>query len=121
MAAHPQACRLTGNAGEAAAANFLRRLGYEILERQYRFNHGEIDLVARDGSELVFVEVKTRRTEHFGRAEETVTPKKQELLRRTAEGYVDDKKFEDVSCRFDVIAVQVRNGKAEITHFKNAF
>ncbi len=113
--------RVTGNAGEFAAADFLKRLGYKILERQYRFNHGEIDVVARDGGEIVFVEVKTRRSERFGRAEESVTPKKQELLRRTAEGYVEEKKCLNVPCRFDVVAVQVRNGKAEITHFKNAF
>lgn len=121
MAANPHSRRVTGNAGEAAAANFLERLGYEILERQYHYNHGEIDVIARDGSELVFVEVRTRRSERFGKAEETVTPKKQELLRRTAEGYVEEKNCVNISCRFDVVAVQVRNGRAEIRHFKNAF
>ncbi len=121
MTANPRSRRVTGNAGETAAVKFLERLGYEILGRQYYFNHGEIDIVARDAGELVFVEVKTRRSERFGRAEETVTPKKQELLRRTAEGYVAEKNCINSSCRFDVVAVQVHDGKAEITHFKNAF
>jgi putative endonuclease len=121
MTANPRSRRVTGNAGETAAVKFLERLGYDILERQYYYNHGEIDVIARDAGELVFVEVKTRRSERFGRAEESVTPLKQELLRRTAEGYVEEKKCVNVPCRFDVVAVQVRNGKAEITHYKNAF
>ena len=72
--------RLIGNGGELDAVSFLRRRGFAILDRNYIFNHGEIDVVAKDGDVLVFVEVKTRRSTRFGLPEEAVTPAKQELI-----------------------------------------
>jgi putative endonuclease len=113
--------RKTGNAGEEAAAEYLIRNGFTILERNYVFNHGEIDIVAREGEELVFVEVKLRRSAAFGSAVEGVTPRKQELVRRTAEGYVYERNLTDVSCRFDVVAMDGEKGRIEILHLRNAF
>ena len=113
--------RAIGDSGERDAVLFLRRQGFAILDRNYTFNHGEIDVVAKDGDDLVFVEVKLRRAARFGLPEEGVTPAKQELIRRTAEGYVQEKKLNNVSCRFDVVAINVEKGIKKFVHYKNAF
>ena len=113
--------RAIGNSGERNAVSFLERQGFAILDRNYTFDHGEVDVVAKDGDELVFVEVKLRRTTRFGLPEEAVTPAKQELIRRTAEGYVQEKKLNNISCRFDVIAIIDENGLKKFVHYKNAF
>jgi putative endonuclease len=113
--------RNIGKDGERSALSFLEHRGYTILDRNYTFNHGEIDIVARDKDELVFVEVKMRRNPQFGSPEESVTPAKQELLRRTAEGYVLEKGLENCSCRFDVVAIRNENGLKTFVHYKNAF
>lgn len=73
-----------GRLGEALAATYLEQRGMEILARNWRCQHGEIDLVARDGRDTVFVEVKTRRTEAFGHPFEAITPRKLGRLRRLA-------------------------------------
>lgn len=110
-----------GKLGEDVAVAFLKRNGYEIIERNYYHQHGEIDIVAREGKVLVFVEVKARRSTAFGRPEESVTPKKQELLRRTAEGYMLDRNIGEAECRFDVVAVVLQNGTAECELFRDCF
>ena len=113
--------RKIGKDGEELAGSFLERQGYTILQRNYTFNHGEIDIVAQDKDELVFVEVKMRRNPKFGLPEESVMPAKQELLRRTAEGYVQEKKLENCSCRFDVVGIRDEKGIITFVHYKNAF
>ena len=113
--------RAIGNSGERDAVLFLQRQGFAILDRNYTFHHGEVDIVAKDGNDLVFVEVKLRRTTRFGLPEEAVTPAKQELIRRTAEGYVQEKNLDNISCRFDVVAINVENGITKFVHYKNAF
>jgi putative endonuclease len=113
--------RAIGNSGERNAVSFLQRQGFAILDRNYTFDHGEVDVVARDGDVLVFVEVKLRRNTRFGLPEEAVTPAKQELIRRTAEGYVQEKKLNNISCRFDVVAINVEKGVKRFVHYKNAF
>ncbi len=113
--------RNKGKIGEEAALNFLKQNGYEILEQNYYYNHGEIDIVAKNENVLVFVEVKSRRSTTFGEPEESVTPKKQELLRRTAEGYVTEKNIGEMDCRFDVVSVVMSGGKAECKILKDCF
>ncbi|MDP1677529.1 MAG: YraN family protein [Bacteroidota bacterium] len=113
--------RNKGKIGEDVAVNYLKQNGYEILEQNYYYNHGEIDIVAKDGKVLVFVEVKSRRSVRFGEPEESVTPKKQELLRRTAEGYVIEKNIGEIDCRFDVVSVVMNEGKADCKVLKNCF
>lgn len=113
--------RERGTAGETSAVRFLELRGMKILCRNYRFERGEIDVVAEDGRELVFVEVKTRRTKSYGEPEEAVNAKKQAQLRKVAEGYLFEHRIDDRPCRFDVVAIFFHNGKAEIKHFKNAF
>ncbi|MDD8019230.1 MAG: YraN family protein [Bacteroidota bacterium] len=110
-----------GAIGEQAAEKFLIGKGYQILERNYFYQHGEIDIIAKDQETFVFVEVKTRRSAHFGKPEESVTPKKQELLRRTAEGYVLQKNLPNIDCRFDVVSIVLDGDKAQFNLFKNCF
>jgi len=116
-----QELRKTGKLGEDIAAEYLRQNGYEIIEQNYYYNHGEIDIVAKDGTTLVFVEVKSRRSTKFGEPEESVTPKKQELLRRTAEGYVLKRNIGEINCRFDVVSIVFGKGTSECKILKNCF
>jgi putative endonuclease len=113
--------REKGKIGEDAAIEFLKKQGFEILEQNYYYNHGEIDIIAKENGVLVFVEVKSRHSTRFGEPQESVTPKKQELLRRTAEGYVVERNIGEMECRFDVVAVLFTDGGTECTHFKNCF
>jgi putative endonuclease len=110
-----------GREGERIAVDFLVKKGYRIVRRNYRFGRGEIDIVAQDGAELVFVEVKTRRTSTFGEPEEAVTRKKQSQIRTVAEGYLFEHAIDDQPCRFDVIAVTCKKNEYFISHLENAF
>ena len=113
--------RAKGAAGEELAANFLTQQGYRILERNYRFERCEIDLVAQDGNELVFVEVKARHSEKFGSPEESVTDEKEERLKKAAEGYLVERGIENQPCRFDVVAITFAGGKPHIRLIQNVF
>jgi putative endonuclease len=95
-----------GRTGERLAAQTLERQGYRLLEHNFRCRHGEIDLVAEDGQDLVFVEVKTRRGTAFGRPEEAVTLHKQRKLLEIAAYYLDLHSCADRAWRVDVVAVQ---------------
>jgi putative endonuclease len=111
-----------GRTGEDIACEHLRKKGYEIVERGFRLFRGEIDVVARDGDTLVFVEVKTRADESHGRPEESVTPSKQRQIRRLAQGYLVRNGCGDVACRFDVVAILFRApDDYRLEHFKDAF
>ena len=113
--------RCQGKAGEDLAASFLENRGFKIIARNYRFERGEIDLIAEEGDELVFVEVKARRSTIFGAPEDAVTERKQEQVHTVADGYLFERDIENRPCRFDVIAIEFKNGKAEIRHIQNAF
>ena len=120
--------KTTGDRGEALAADFLEANGYRVIERNYRFNREEVDLVCfqpyddyTQGGELVFVEVKARRGLGYGRPEEAVTRDKQEAIFRVAEAYLHETKLEGALVRFDVIAVLFGAGEPQIEHFENAF
>lgn len=109
-----------GRWGEEQAAAFLQRRGYQILERNARTPYGEIDLLARQGDLLVFVEVKTRSSASYGFPEESVTPAKQAHLLAAAQAYLQEHPALDGDWQVDVIAVQVRPGQAPaIRHFEN--
>ncbi len=99
-----------GRTGERLAAEALTRRGYCILEQNYRCRHGEIDLVAEEGQDLVFVEVKTRRGAAYGLPEEAVTARKRQKLREVAGHYLDAHSCADRSWRIDVVAVQLSSG-----------
>lgn len=111
-----------GRRGERAAAWFLRLRGYRILGRNLRYPHGEIDIVARRGGIVAFVEVRTRATADPVPPEQTVTPPKQRHLRAAARQYLARNPDPALSYRFDIIGVLCPpRGKAHITHFPDAF
>ncbi len=99
-----------GRTGERLAAEALTRRGYCILEQNYRCRHGEIDLVAEEGQDLVFVEVKTRRGAAYGLPEEAVNARKRQKLREVASYYLAAHSCSERSWRIDVVAVQLSSG-----------
>ena len=116
--------RSTGLKGEEAAARFLTRSGYEILDKNVRTRAGEIDLVAREGKTLVFVEVKTRRDVVEGDPPQAgVNTRKQNRLGKLATGYLKQKRIRQTQCRFDVVSVIFNDEGAvkAIRHIPNAF
>lgn len=110
-----------GRRGEQLACEFLRRSGYTILAANYRTRGAELDLVAEEGGELVFIEVKTRRGDLFGSALEAVDRRKQGKIARAAREYLAREGAEQRPARFDVVAVTFVGGKPEIELVKNAF
>ena len=110
-----------GRWGEQLAAAYLRRRGYRILDRNFRCPLGEIDMVAEENGQLVFIEVKTRSSNRFGYPQEAVTPTKQRRLVRLANYYLVSKGLTDLSCRFDVVAVAVKDGQGRVEVFPGAF
>lgn len=96
-----------GRTGERLAAEALVKRGYRILEQNFRCTHGEIDLIAEEGHDLVFVEVKTRRGQAYGLPEEAVTPRKARKLVEVAACYLDQHACSERSWRIDVVAVQL--------------
>ncbi len=114
--------RLFGNRGERVAARFLKKSGYRILARQARNQIGEIDLIARDGETIVFVEVKTRSSSSTGHPSEAVDLQKQKQLTRTALAWLKRRNLLDHRCRFDVVSIIWKDGsKPVIEHFIYAF
>jgi putative endonuclease len=108
-----------GNQGEVLAAEYFRQNGYNILECNWRCQRGEIDIVAIDGATLVFIEVKTRRTEACGDGFAAVDARKQERLRLLARLYIHQTRFAARSYRFDVASVDGNTGS--VTVIKDAF
>jgi len=106
-----------GTRGENIAADFLRSLGYEILHRNLRFSHYEIDIICRDSDCLVFVEVKMSQSQGFGHPATWIDEGKQERLRQAALLYIQEYDIVGMDLRFD--AVTIRQNQVE--HFKNAF
>ena len=109
--------RQFGSEGEAEARAFLQRRGAKILEMNYRRPTGEIDIIARAGRTVVFVEVKRRSSLRYGRPGEAVNRQKQQHILRTAQLYLQEKRLADVPVRFDVIEIL----PGEIRHIENAF
>jgi putative endonuclease len=111
-----------GISGENLACDALARQGYAILATRYRTRVGEIDIVARDGPTLVFVEVKTRRSEICGLPAEAVTRRKQRRIVTMARWYLTETGLHGTLCRFDVVTVLWRPGGAPAVEvIKNAF
>ncbi|MHB8137518.1 MAG: YraN family protein [Smithellaceae bacterium] len=112
---------VTGKEGERIAVDLLKKNGYRITELNYRCPIGEIDIVARDKNELVFVEVKTRKSDALGYPEQAVGVKKQKKISQLALWYLQDKRLKDVHARFDVVAVMILPSGTDIRLIKNAF
>src|SRR5215472_18268878 len=113
-----------GKRGEDLACRELERRGYAIVARRFRVRSGELDIVARDGATLVFVEVKARAGRLFGEAAEAVTPLKQLRMARLAGEYLVRHGSPDCPCRFDVVAIHFDDGDSgapNIQVIQNAF
>lgn len=110
-----------GKTGEDLACRELERRGYAIIARRHRCRGGELDIVARDGPTLVFVEVKARDSRAFGDAAEAVTWQKQQRIVRLASEYMMRHHLNDSPCRFDVVSIQFVDGQPVIEIFQNAF
>jgi putative endonuclease len=97
--------RQIGNSGEDLACAFLKKQGYQILKRNFTIRGGEIDIIAKDGEILVFVEVKARYSKEFGLAREAITPWKLKALQKSALFYIIQTKWGDKPYRFDLVAI----------------
>ena len=114
----PGSGKATGRSGEDAAVRYLEKMGYTILERNYRIRIGEVDIIARDEEYLVFIEVKTRRSKKFGSPFEAVDARKQQQIFKVASAYVRGR---DIPVRFDVVAVHLSGQDIRVEILKNAF
>lgn len=115
--------KFLGDDGERLAAQFLRRQGFKILARQYHTKLGELDLICREGETIVFVEVKTRRSDAAGRPEEAVTFAKQKQLTRAALAFLKQHGLLECAARFDVVSIvwPADSGDPSIDHYRDAF
>lgn len=109
---------IIGTSGEEIAVHFLKQHGYVIVSRNFKTKIGEIDIVAKEKSQYVFVEVKTRSTHAFGTPAEAITPKKLHSLIQAGEFYLLANNLQQ-NYRIDAIEVMISIGKPHITHIKN--
>ncbi len=110
----------TGQIGENIAKEYLEKNGYKVIEQNYKTKYGEIDLVAKKGNELVFVEVRTKKGENFGTPEETINKKKLRKLWGNAKAYAARKKWQG-SYRIDAVCLVLKydNATERINHYEN--
>jgi putative endonuclease len=113
--------RQKGSLGEEVAVEFLKQHGLQVQAQNVRCPLGEIDLVARDGKTLVFVEVKSRFAAGYGVPQELVSRTKQRRLTRLARWYLKQHRLENQPARFDVVAIRWQDARPEITWIPNAF
>lgn len=109
-----------GRKAETAAQDFVKSLGYRILETNWRIYHFEIDIIAMDGNELVIIEVKARKTAEYGHPSEFISRKKERNLIEATEHYILEKGLQN-EVRFDVITLLPAENGFEIEHFRDAF
>lgn len=111
----------SGRKGEILAAKYLKKNGYKILERNFRKPYGEIDIIAKKGENIAFVEVKTRKSDLYGTPSEFVTVKKQTRIKKAAYTYIQQNDL-DAEFTFDIIEIYLNAEKgAKINHIINAF
>jgi putative endonuclease len=110
-----------GKTGEDLACRELERRGYAIVARRYRRRGGELDIIARDGPTLVFVEVKTRQGRAFGEAADAITGFKRRRITQLARDYMMRQHVDNCPCRFDVVSIQFDSGEPVIEIIQNAF
>ncbi len=111
-----------GKSCEELAGRFLKDQGYTIVERNFQTKLGEIDIVAKKDNYLVFVEVKARRSQNYGLPQEAVTTKKQAVIKKVAQAFLQKNGLEHKMMRFDVIAITFSNqGQPKVEHIPFAF
>lgn len=109
----------TGKKGEELACRFLTGQGYRIIERNWRCERKEIDIIARKGNLIIFIEVKTRGSVRYGEPEEFISEQKQRYLIHAAESYLIENDI-DLESRFDVISVVISGNKQTVRHIQEA-
>jgi putative endonuclease len=112
--------RLTGQQGEDAATSYLTGQGYRLVARNWRCPVGELDIIMEQEATLVFVEVRARRSQRYGSAEESITPPKQARLIELAQTYLQENDLLHRDWRIDVVAVELGQQPARINHIINA-
>lgn len=111
-----------GDRGERMAEEYLKKKGYRIIERNFRGRYGEVDIIARQGETVVFVEVKTRSGKQFGTPKEAVDPRKAKRIIKASQEYLQSEgSVEDTSMRFDVIGISIENDAPVYEHIEAAF
>ncbi len=110
-----------GRLGEGLARKKIKSFGYHFMASNYRCPLGEVDLIAKDGDTIVFIEIKTRKGRSLGYAKEAVHEKKKRQLSKVALAYLKSTGLWGSKARFDVVAIQLREGRPEIEWVKNAF
>jgi len=110
-----------GTRGEEIALHHLKKQGYHIIARNYRCTLGEIDIIARENDDLVFVEVKTRTSKGFGSPEEAVYGKKQRKIIQVALYYMNETYLDGCNVRFDVVAITAEREGTVVNLIRNAF
>lgn len=109
-----------GNKGERLAVEFLKKKGYEILERNYRYQKSEVDIIAKINEVLVAIEVKTRSTPDFGNPQDFVKPKQIQSVVKAVDQYITENDL-DVEVRFDIVAIIQNTLGTQIEHLEDAF
>lgn len=110
---------MTGQEAESKAQQYLEAKGYIILQRNFSIPQGEIDLVAEDEEEIVFIEVKYLKNPRYYFPEEQITAKKKRNLQLAAQAFLQKRKLNQ-TCRFDVIAIQGTEAKLKFDHYEDA-
>jgi putative endonuclease len=116
-----QARQQLGQLGEDLACRELENRGHAIIERRYRTDRGELDIVSRHNGVTVFVEVRAKSSDTFGEPAESVDMQKQQRLVTMAMDYVARNRLDDVPCRFDVVAIEAEFDPPRVTVFEDAF
>ena len=109
-----------GRIGENIIADYITKLGYKVVERNFACNQGEIDIIAKDKEELVVIEVKTRTDISYGEASEAVTDTKKRHLVNSIKYYIYKQKLENQPIRIDVAEVYINKGKVKVNYIKQA-
>lgn len=113
--------RKTGIIGEKVACDYLKNKGYTIIERNFRCKMGEIDIIAWKNDEIIFIEVKTRSSNYFGKPAESVTERKRKHIYKAAKYYMMVKDILEQNARIDVIEVYIKKNKYIIHHIKQVY
>lgn len=108
-----------GVLGEQLAGDYLIKKGYSIIERNYRIRGGEIDIIAKDGNDIVFIEVKLRSSNRYGYPEEAVSFSKCRKIMKAIRAYLQNSHYSDANIRFDIIAIENNDTNSIIRHIEN--
>lgn len=120
MSSMKQSHRDKGKEGEEIACNYLQKNGFEIIERNYHHGHAEVDIIAKDGNEIVFVEVKARKSLEYGDPEFAINKKKISQIKKVALAYLIENNLEESECRIDAVTLIIEKDREPVlNHYKN--